>query len=832
MPEPAPPRLRDRVLAQLRDPMILLLLAAAALTVALRDLTDLTVILLVVVLNTAVGVLQEVRAERALAALRRLAAPTARLRRDGRVVERAADEVVPGDLLLLEAGDIVAADGRVVEAATLEVDESALTGESVPVQKIPAGSADLGADVREDEVEVVNAGTVVTRGRGLVQVTATGPASALGRISSLLGDQRPRPTPLQRRIGELGRLLAIVASLLALVVTVSALARGRPLEEVALTAVSLAVAAVPESLPAVVTLALALGARRMARSSAVVRQLPAVETLGSVTVLASDKTGTLTVGRMTAERIWLPGAEYVVGDLGEGQEVLRDRGTPEHRDALGQLLLSVALCNDAELRPPDRRHTDPWMRGDATEVALLALAGLGGVDVASARSRFSRASEIPFDSVRKRMTTVHTTAEGPSLVICKGAPEALFATPGLLRPGEAVEQAQAAATRLALEGFRVLAVASRSATVSEARDVEDDLRLLGLVGISDPPRPDAAAVVAAVGEAGVDLVLVTGDHPETARSVAERIGIESSIVVTGAELEAGASLHGTELPHVFARTRPEQKVDIVAALQAQGHVVAMTGDGVNDAPALRRADIGVAMGGNGTEVAKQAADLVLTDDDLRTVVTAIGEGRRVYGNIRTFLGYGLAGGLAEVLVMLLGPAVGLAVPLLPAQILWINLLTHGLPGVAFGAEPADPADLRRGPRSPQEAVLGAGLWRLILVLGVAISVVALLAGWYAARVDAPAQTVVFLVLGTAQLAVGLALRRRGGPGIPRVRFLDVAVAGAVLLQLAAIYVPGLAGLMQTEPLSLPVATTAVLAACLPGVALALTLRAGRADRRR
>jgi Ca2+-transporting ATPase len=838
IPEPPRPGVTARVLAQLRDPMIMLLIAAAVLAISLRDLTDTAVIAVVVVLNTAVGVAQELRAERTLATLRRLSAPTARVLRDGRRETRPAAEVVPGDVVLLEAGDVVPADARLLEAHQLQADESALTGESVPVDKA----------VAEDRSATMSAGTVVTRGRGVAVVTRTGLDSSLGRIAALLGEQKPRPTPLQRRLASLGWVLAAAAVALSAVVVVSGLLRGQPLAEMVLTGISLAVAAVPESLPAVVTLALALGAHRMAHRAAVVRRLPAVETLGSVTVVAADKTGTLTEGRMTVERAWTP-ADGTFNFTGTGYQPV---GTvrPELEPSLMVLLRDLVLCNDADLRPPDAEHRDWWPIGDPMEAALLAAAAKAGLDPALIRGTFARQAERPFDSATQRMTTVHATPlPHQRLVVCKGAPEVLLDTPGLLAPGPDVECARKVAARMAVQGHRVLAVADDLAG-NLADDLADDgaggmvgaaeptvgstdghpgtgrpkLRLAGLVGISDPPRADATHVVSAFKDAGVQLLMITGDHPQTARAIAARVGIDGADadVVTGPDLAAGLPAARAESVRVYARTQPEQKLDIVGAWQDRGHVVAMTGDGVNDAPALRRADIGVAMGRDGTDVAREAADLVLTDDNLRTVVAAIEEGRRIYANVRTFLRYALAGGTAEVAVMLLGPLLGLAVPLLPAQILWINMLTHGLPGVALGAEPADPSTMRMAPRSPREFVLGDGLWRRIAWTGALIALVTLGVGWWSYRAGGAWQSATFLTLGLAQLGVALALRRRGRP-----RFLDAAVAGAVLLQLAGVYLAPIRALLDTHVVGPRELMVAALAALIPGLVVAATRLARR-----
>ena len=844
-----------RVVAQLRDPLIMVLLGAMALTLVSGDVSDAIVIGLVIVVNTTVGVIQEVRAANAIAALTRLVAPAARVRRDGRDQMVPAAEIVPGDVVLLGEGDIIPADGVLLGGPGLLVDESALTGESVPVDK-SAGQA-------EDTSSALSAGTVVVRGRGVTQVTATGTHSALGRIAALL-DTTPTPTPLQQRLAGLGRVLAIGALALSAVVLVLGLVRGQSLEFMVVTALSLAVAAVPESLPAVVTLSLALGAHRMAQRNAIVRALPAVETLGSVTVIATDKTGTLTEGRMVVERLWTPAGEASVtgGGYSPYGEVRHD-GTPLVMDpaltrrvagsagagatgaesletVVARMLVAVTACNDARLVPPHDTDGRWEAIGDPTEAALLAAAGKAGLDPDVVHAVLPRLAEIPFDSQRKRMTTAHRAPDGALVVYLKGAPEVLLA-PGVLADDTSLTvPAAQAAHRLAGEGYRVLAVAEArvhpddsARSGSDAVDqealaaAEGHARLLGLVGILDPPRATAADTVRACRRAGILPVLITGDHPATAGAIARRLGLlDSGEVATGADLREGHVDDVTSV-RVFARTTPEQKLDIVRAWQAAGQVVAMTGDGVNDGPALRAADIGVAMGGRGTEVARQAADLVLADDELGTVVAAVEEGRRIYDNVRRFLAYGLSGGVAEILVMLVGPFIGLPVPLLPGQILWVNLMTHGLPGVALGAEPVEPDAMDRPPRPPQESVLGAGLWQRVARLGTVVTLVCLLLATAAAQAGREWQTMLFLTLAVTQLGVALGSRAR--PGSRENPSLLFAVAGALALQLAGIYAPGLSDVLGT--VALPPIDLAVAAVGLPVGYLAMRVEK-RLERRR
>ncbi len=865
LPQRPPVPLWRRIATQLRDPLIIVLLIAAVLTVTTGDWPDATVIMLVIVVNTTVGVVQEVRADRAITALAQLAGPEARVVRDGRQRQIPSSDVVVGDLLILAEGDIVPADAEVHVAAALLVDESALTGESVPVDK-RAG-------------EPLSSGTVVVRGRGRAQVTATGAASASGRIASLMVKSTGL-TPLQRRLVGVGRLLAGVAVLLSAVVLALGLVRGQPVQLMVITAISLVVAAVPESLPAVVTLSLALGARRMAARNALVRKLPAVETLGSVTALATDKTGTLTEGTMVARHLWTPTAQATISGTGytpEGQ--ITSDTAPGTFDAL---LTAAVLCNDARLSPPPRTSGEPaalrtggsaapgtgrpatpdsrgpatpasgesptlssgeraapgssgatapgtggpatldsaesarapgtggsaapgigeWVAlGDPTEAALLAAAAKLGLDRQDVQARYPRLAELPFDSDRKRMSTLHHLPGGGVRLVCKGAPEALLHHPALIDEPDLLARAAARADRFAQDGYRVLAVASTDLDSLPDSIQESGLSLLGLIAILDPPRPAAATAVADCKRAGIRPILITGDHPGTARAIATELGIiaDGDRVVDCREPGALDQDRDRGQTGVYARATPEQKLDIVQSLQEQGGILAMTGDGVNDGPALRRADIGVAMGRRGTEVARQAADLVLADDNLDTVVAAVEEGRRVYANIRRFLVYGLSGGTAEIAVMLLGPFAGLPLPLLPAQILWINLLTHGLPGVALGGEPTVPGAMAAPPRPPGQSILGAGLWQRVVRIGIVLTAVTLGIAVWAAATGRPWQSMAFFALGATQLGVALGSRTR--PGTLANPMLLFAVAGAFVLQLAALYAPPLRQLLGTQPLA-------------------------------
>ena len=777
---------------QLRDPLVLVLLAAFVLTLVTGDRVEAAVIAIVVVVNSCVGVTQELRADRAVVALSQLTVPLVRVRRDG--IERtvAASTLVRGDIVLLGEGDVVPADAVVIEASSLMVDESMLTGEAVPASK-QSPHPDRGS-------ETVSSGTVVVKGRAVVEVTDTGAASALGRIAELM-DTRVTATPLQLRLAGLGKVIALVAVALSALVLVVGLVRGEPTERMLVIAISLAVAAIPESLPAVVSLSLALGARRMAVRHAIVRRLPAVETLGSVTILATDKTGTLTQGRMVVVEVWTPHRSVVL--TGEGYEPVGDvfeAGQLVDLTAAAdvvELLTAGALCNDATLSaPPDNTLTWSGL-GDPTEVALLTAAGKVGLARATLEQASPRLYEVPFDSVSQQMTTVHSDGDG-LLIIAKGSPEAMVHRGTVNDPGER-DQMLNRASAFAESGYRVLAVASaRTATNRARKDAADTpLRLLGLVAIADPPKAAAKATVAACRAAGITSVLITGDHPATALAIARQVGIVADThdqVVTGQHIADGL-IPDLTIARVYARTTPEQKLDIIEAWRAQGAVVAMTGDGVNDGPALRRADIGVAMGHRGTEVARQAADLVLADDELGTVVAAVEEGRRVYANIRRFLTFGLTGGAASIIVMLVGPLVGLAVPLLASQILWINLLTHGLTGVAMGAEPVDPENMKRPPRPPSQSILAAGLWQRVLRMSGVVAAVALGVGIWGNHTQRAWQSMLFLALTSLELGTALGLRKR--VWTRENISLPAAVAASMALALAGIYLPALRHLLET-----------------------------------
>lgn len=805
LPEAPPRSIAARVLDQFRDVMILVLIGAALLSGLIGELADTLAIVVIVLLNAGIGVLQEWRADRALQALQALAAPQATVRREGRAQAVAAEQLVPGDVVLLEAGNLVPADLRLHQVAQLRVDESALTGESVAADKQvrhlearPDGEHPLG-----DRANMAFKGTLVTHGRAAGLVVATGAHTELGRVATLLRETDTRSTPLQRRLAAFGRRLSLVVLAICALIFATGVLRGEPLLLMALTAISLAVAAIPEALPAVVTVLLALGARRMAQHQALVRRLPSVETLGSVDVICSDKTGTLTQNRMQVrtERRWgaLP----------------------------AEVLWTAALrCNDA--RPGEG---GAWI-GDPTETALAEAAAAAGLDAAAVQRAEPRVHEWPFDAERKRMSTLHRAGEGWRL-LCKGAPETLLprctqlATAAGAQPLDPADALQAAAG-LAAQGLRVLALAQRdfgqdpAALDSDA--AERELTLLGLVGLADPPRPEAAAAVAECRSAGITVVMITGDHPATALAIARELGIVEAgdaQVITGTELAAldeDTLVQRVQTTRVYARVDPAQKIRIVAALQSLGGFVAMTGDGVNDAPALKRADIGIAMGAGGTDVAREAASLVLLDDCFATIVAAVREGRRIFDNVRKFVRYAMTGNSGEIWTLALAPLLGMPIPLLPIHILWVNLVTDGLPGLALAAEPAEPGVMQRPPRPSGESVFAGGLWQHTLWVGLLIGALCLGVQAWAIASGAHGQTMVFTVLTLAQMAHVLAIRSETQSlfalGLRSNLALTAAVALTFVLQLATVYVPALQPVFRTEAL-----TAAELAICLAAAAV-------------
>jgi P-type Ca2+ transporter type 2C len=793
---------------QFRSVMVGLLFFAAVAAGALGDFKDTLAILVMILLNAALGFRQEYHAERAIESLHRLAVPGARVRRSGVVIEVPSVEVVPGDLILLEAGTLVPADARVIASHSLRTQEAALTGESQPVEKDALTSLSRETPLPERS-NMVYHGTAVVNGRGEAVVIAIGNNTELGRVAELLGQLPEQPTPLQVQVSRLGRALAAVAVLIGVAVFAAGLWRGEEMRLLLLTSVSLAVAAAPEGLPAVITIALALGSRRMLRRNALVRKLTAVETLGSVTVICTDKTGTLTQNRMSA----------VAEVVGGGKHVLA--GQPSGDPDLRLLLLGAALCNDATVQL-DRDGCESW-HGDPTEVALAQEAAHRGLDTHVLAENFPRVAEIPFDSGRKRMTTVHRTGvagefcrPGEYVAFTKGAVDSLLPVcryewkdgrSMLLDQRPVLDDVET----FSKAGMRVLGVAFRKVARLPERleELEKDSTFVGFIALEDPVREEARAAVTTCRAAGIRPVMISGDHSLTACHVARSLGFPGGRVLTGPELDRFSAGELREAVHdtsVYARVTPQHKLAIVEALQERGHVVAMTGDGVNDAPALKKADIGVAMGDSGTEVARQAADMVLRDDNFATIVAAISEGRVVHDNLRKFIRYILSCNAAELWVVLLGPLLGMPLPLLPLQILWMNFVTDGLPAVALTLEPGERNVMERPPRPPRANLLNWGDLRAMLLSSflVASSVLAVGYGMWA-RGDQAWQTAIFTIVTVSQVFLALGYRSQNqnafSAGTRSNKMLIWSVGGVVLLQALMPVVPIARAVFGLAPLS-------------------------------
>ncbi len=799
------------LLEQFKDFMILVLLAAALVSGLVGEWVDTAVIVVIVLLNAVIGFTQARRADQAIAALRQLAAAQAQVLRDGQPQWLPAAALVPGDIVLLEAGNQIPADLRLLEAAQLKVDESTLTGESVTVEKrtdtLAGDRLALG-----DRVNLGFKGTTVTHGRARGVVVATGMRTELGQVAGLLNQAAERGTPLQLRLARFSRQLSVLVLLICVALFGFGLLRGEPPLMMLLTAISLAVAAIPEALPAIVTVLLAVGARRMADFHALIRRLPAVETLGSVSVICSDKTGTLTQNRMRAELVLAGGLAW----RPDARGAERGAPSPAHR----HLLRAAALCNDACPRGDCDGAGQLVWQGDPTETALAAVAAQADLRKPELEEDTPRVRELPFDSDRKRMTTFHR-AGAVFEAFTKGAPESVLPrctarwSPEGLQPLDADAVLQEA-EHLAAQGLRVMAFACRSwpqlPPTPDVDAIESGLALIGLIGLIDPPREEAAAAVRDCISAGIRPVMITGDHPATALAIARRLGIVpegATEVLTGAELsdmdEAALKTRVLDV-RVYARVDPAQKIRIVQALQSHGQFVAMTGDGVNDAPALKAADIGVAMGKGGTDVAREAASLVLLDDNFATIVAAVREGRRIYDNIRKFVRYAMTGNAAEVLTLALAPMFGLPLPLLPIHILWVNLVTDGLPGLALAAEPAERGIMRRPPRAPNESLFAHGMgWQILLGGGLLAALCLGLQHWAIQGGDAHWQTMVFTVLTLGQMALVLAIRSDTDSlftqGLMSNKLLLGAVGLTFALQMATIYVPWLNPIFKTQPLA-------------------------------
>lgn len=795
-----------RFLAQFDDFMILLLLGAAVVSVVIsrlsgeNDVLDAVMILGIVVLNAALGLFQESKAEKALEALKKMAAPHARVIRDGIVREIPAAEVVPGDLLLLETGDAVCADGRVVESRSLKTEESALTGEALPVEKTSVGGLPE-ETATGDRKNMVLAGGYVVYGKGKVLVTATGMNTEMGRIAAMLSHTSDSMTPLQKKLEQTGKQLGIGALAICALIFCMGILQEKPPFSMFMTAVSLAVAAIPEGLPAIVTIVLAMGTSRMSEKHTIVRRLSAVETLGGAQVICSDKTGTLTQNRMQVTT-W---TDY-------------SHREPKNEDLRETVANLFALCNDCNV-------SDGNLQGEPTEKALGEYAQSMGIDFAALRRDMPRVGEIPFSSARKRMTTLHKTEDG-WISVTKGAPDILLEKCAFCMEGSGQvpfdsrrkSMARMVNGEMAAQALRVVAVAFRQWSekpplTEEA--LERNLVFAGMAGMVDPPRPEVKEAVHLCRQAGIRPVMITGDHVLTAEAIGRELGIyqKGDCAVTGAELDKMSDKEletAAETCTVFARVAPEHKVRIVQAFQKRGNVVAMTGDGVNDAPALKTADIGCAMGKSGTEVAKGASDLILTDDNFATIVEAVREGRGIYDNIRKAVHFLLSSNIGEILTIFVAMLLGWAAPLLPIQLLWVNLVTDSLPAIALGMEPAEENIMERPPRKNTCSLFGDGLGGRILLEGVMIGVLALLAFGighvYFDQEDgyAVGRTMAFAVLSLSQLVHVFNMRGEGSLGnLPFCsnKWLLMAFVVGVALQCVVIMMPPLAGIFQVVPLN-------------------------------
>ena len=785
-----------RFFAQLNDIMIIILLAASAASFGVSllkgeaDFTDSVIIIAIVILNAVMGVFQESRAEKAVEELKKMSAPKARVIRSGKIKEIPSEEIVPGDILILEAGDMVSADARIIENNGLMTDESALTGESHPVSK----NTDKYAENTPvaDRLNMVYSSSYITGGRGKATVTATGMSTEVGKIASMIDDSQDNETPLQKRLDNTGKILGITAIGICAVIFVIGIMRKYAPFDMFMTSISLAVAAIPEGLPAIVTIVLAIGTQTMSKKNTIVRTLPAVETLGSAEVICTDKTGTLTKNKMKAVKI----------------RGLSDKMSLNDKKFVIRL---AALCTDC--RYEDRRYI-----GEPTEVAVVEAAEEMGEKKERLEAVMPRIDEIPFSSERKMMTTVQDFGTDEKLCITKGAPERVlklckFASTDIKMDKRTYSELEKANESMASSGLRVLAVAYKQTSKSD-RQPENDLIFAGFIGMTDPPRDEAADAVAECRKAGIKVVMITGDHALTAKAIAEQTGIynDGSLIVSGTELDnMDEKILDSKLEDisVFARVSPEHKLKIVEAYKRKGKIVAMTGDGVNDAPALKTADIGCAMGGNGTDVAKGASDMIITDDNFATIVSAVREGRIIYGNIRKSVHFLLSSNIGEILTVFLAMLFGWGAPLLPIHLLWVNLITDSLPAVALGLDRPEDDVMEKGPASADKNLFADGLGERIAFEGIMIGALALMA-FGAGRIlsdsmqQETAMTMAFAVLSLSQLVH--AFNMRSEKSIFRMhlfsnKFLCLAFVIGTLMQAAVISIPALAQIFSAVPLN-------------------------------
>lgn len=779
------------LLHQLTDFMILILVIAAVISGFLGDVTDTLIILAIIIINAVVGLMQEYRAEKAMEALKRMAASSARIIREGKTLDIPASYLVPGDLIVLEAGNIIPADIRFIETHNIKVDESTLTGESHNVEKstkeLPNGDYSLG-----DRINMGFKGTFVTNGRALAYVVATGMNTQLGLIAKMIQTDDTK-TPLQKRLTAFGKRLSIGVLVICSIIFFIGLLRGESVLAMLLTSISLAVAAIPEALPALITIALAFGAKRLAQNNALIRKLPAVETLGSVTYICTDKTGTLTVNIMTVQEIFEVNTSQSDFVFPDGDAFLK----------------SIALNNDSS-----KDETGNWT-GDSTETALAKYAFEKNFEKSELESKYPRIGELPFDSIRKCMTTLHQTEEGV-IAITKGAVDVLFSKLNENQKPN-IPEFEKKMNEMAEKGHRVLGYAVRAfSSLPEnliATEIENSLTLIGFAGMIDPPREEVKQAVAECIQAGIIPVMITGDHKLTAEAIAKQLGIitsEKDILLSGTELNNLSESEFEKIVEnvkVYARVNPEQKLKIITALQSKHHFVAMTGDGVNDAPALKNADIGIAMGINGTEVAKEASHMILLDDNFATIVVAVKHGRKIFDNILKFIKYTMTSNSGEIWAIFLAPFFGLPIPLLAIHILWINLVTDGLPGLAFASEPAEANIMKRRPRNPRQNIFSTSMTYHILWIGLLMGFVTIgIQGWAIHNQISHWQTMAFSVLCLSQMGHVMAIRSERESlfkiGIFTNKPMLLALLITLALQLMIIYTPFFNDIFKTQPLSL------------------------------
>ncbi|MBP2072734.1 calcium-transporting P-type ATPase, PMR1-type [Thermoanaerobacterium butyriciformans] len=777
------------LLDQFKDYMVIILIIASIVSLFLGEITDAVIILFIILLNAFLGMIQENNAEKSLESLKKLSAPVSRVLRDGKVIEIESQYLVPGDVVFLEAGNFVPADGRIIESANLKIDESALTGESIASEKIAGKLSDKNLNIG-DRINMVYMGTIVTYGRGLFVVTETGMDTEMGKIAKMLDNEDKVRTPLQIKLEQLGKYLGTGALIICAIIFIIGVMEKRPVFDMFMTSVSLAVAAIPEGLPAIVTITLALGVQKMIKRNAIIRKLPAVETLGSANVICSDKTGTLTQNKMTVVKVYTDFKELDLND--------------QYDNKADFLLECSTLCTDAFIDDKGKSFGDP------TEVAIVSVFEKNLSKKSDLENKYPRVAEIPFDSDRKMMTTIHKAHDNNYKVITKGAfDNVIERCKYILKDGKIENLTDDDKSKIKLENekmgnnaLRVLAISYKNTDDIPERlssdDVEKDLIFIGLLGMIDPPREEVKDSVKICKMAGIKPVMITGDHKITAMAIAKELGIlnKGDMAVTGRELEA---MTDDELYKkvkdisVYARVSPEHKMRIVKAWQRNNAVVAMTGDGVNDAPALKQADIGAAMGITGTDVAKDSADMVLTDDNFATIVAAIEEGRTIYENIKKSIHYLLSCNIGEILVLLIATLAGMPMPLKPIHILWVNLVTDSLPALALGVEPADKDIMTKKPRPKNENIFADGLMFRIPIEGIMIGLVSFIAFLFGLRENLTnARTMAFAVLTFSQLSQAMNARSNKSifkVGLFKNRYMVLALAVSIFLQLVVILTP-------------------------------------------